>query len=984
MFKHVEIMRKSSFKIMSKTYGGRCKDKNEAIYDAYPLKNLVKLLCFESLDEARNACQHYNITVRETNVKTSTGSAIEDVIFWRQSSFQEPKDPEKGTLITLQPQKMLRVIEKKLNGATRLAVCRGQVSGEGSSLDLDTVPVQSHAMNRTTHTAEQRITELRASALKEKVREEQAAAQRLAEDESRRNQEDALSNRAEIMRQQDEQRRQADVEIKRRIAEEARTRADKEKEIEQQELENRKRAEVEREMERKRAEEEESRRKQLELEQQECIRQEHERMLRAEQERSRKEEEDKRRRLEEEERRQAALEAERQRQEMEAREAEAQRQLEQQRRLQAEEESRARLYLKQKTDKARRELIFKRWLLKMPRQLGMLEAMEKTMRQIGPVTPRALSIASLASSAVERTYDGSPVQSTRRTSVLRNVLELCLRSSSKHTQTINIAEMVDCAFDTQRPRTLDLSRCGYERTTLLFTVSILLPFSTDDCHQSLCELIKIWIHTRLSYGAVNRKVNGGLDVRVAVVEEPDSVESDAVIIVLPPHWCDDRDSFATVQSLQLLSQRFSSSIPAVLLGFSEERNPNAEHIGERVEAVFDNATFLLCAGLEEPCIENALAASCEILSSDLLNQPFVMTERIPIEKLGLTVAREVIRDDDYLDRRDDVLQHVRAALDCLGEELDDLGRYQNQNEGAVWPPAVFSNKWGVVPDYFGEGVDLPLDWVSSFRLEHTGTLLRDIGDCFCGSVEDVISTLLLDAPVFIRQQAESYLHERLFRDALILAIEWREEHLGSMEKLVCLYAPSGITDTILEGTMYRWKKHVDKGVPHVLRIENDAPSDSNDPVESHFAEPFHNLRVVNEETDPQPLGALVQHVHDSEEIERDLEHYLGRNEETEQNRGHLCADEQETDVSLVGDWEQRQPKRLASESDDARDYNDYPATKRSRPSSAVVSNDLQDSRALTKKLDAYLDGSCTSRLLIGHRPLSLILRDCPPIPAEYL
>jgi hypothetical protein len=123
---------------MSKTFGARKKDTGEAIYDAYPLTRLMELLCFEDFDEARGACKHYNITVKE--VKASSSSSTVEIIFWRQSDFKEPLHPEKGHVINLKPKKMMRTIERKLNGATRLAVCRGEVSGEGAALLMSLPP----------------------------------------------------------------------------------------------------------------------------------------------------------------------------------------------------------------------------------------------------------------------------------------------------------------------------------------------------------------------------------------------------------------------------------------------------------------------------------------------------------------------------------------------------------------------------------------------------------------------------------------------------------------------------------------------------------------------------------------------------------------------------------------------------------------------------------------------------------------------------
>jgi hypothetical protein len=119
---------------MSKTYGTKKKDTGEGLYDQYLLKDLVHLLCFEDEEEARNACEHYNITVKRLPLE-STSREHADIIFWRNSNFQEPRDPAKGVLIRLIPKKMNRVIEKKISGATRLAICRGEVSGIGATLE---------------------------------------------------------------------------------------------------------------------------------------------------------------------------------------------------------------------------------------------------------------------------------------------------------------------------------------------------------------------------------------------------------------------------------------------------------------------------------------------------------------------------------------------------------------------------------------------------------------------------------------------------------------------------------------------------------------------------------------------------------------------------------------------------------------------------------------------------------------------------------
>ena len=81
MFKYVEQMRKMAFQRMYKLFGSR--SGKTIKYDAYPLKNLIRLLCFA--------------------------------------------DEEDEPMNRLNPRKMA-IIEKKVLGLTRLAICRGDLS----------------------------------------------------------------------------------------------------------------------------------------------------------------------------------------------------------------------------------------------------------------------------------------------------------------------------------------------------------------------------------------------------------------------------------------------------------------------------------------------------------------------------------------------------------------------------------------------------------------------------------------------------------------------------------------------------------------------------------------------------------------------------------------------------------------------------------------------------------------------------------------
>ena len=197
--------------IMSRTYGAKHKTTGQSFYDEYPLENLVKLLCFEDEDEARAACMHYGITLEG------------NIIRWRNSKFAEPRDPDKGIILTLKPKKMMRTIECKLGGATRLSVCRGGVSGEGATL---------YATSRTSVSAEQ----AKKNSTEEKARQQQQQRQLMLEQQKQQQQQQQEEARLMEVAKKEAERKRLQV-----IAEERRA-----KQLENEEREAKAREEKER------------------------------------------------------------------------------------------------------------------------------------------------------------------------------------------------------------------------------------------------------------------------------------------------------------------------------------------------------------------------------------------------------------------------------------------------------------------------------------------------------------------------------------------------------------------------------------------------------------------------------------------------------------------------------------------------------------------------------------------------------------------
>ena len=135
MFKDVAEVRITAMQTMAKAYGGFRKGGEKNLFDKYPLLKLADLLCFETVAEARDVCQHHNITfVRGDDNGTYGGEWIE----WKKPLVNAlVVGPGQGhfnaDITPLQTLKMTKTIEKKRQNATRLAVCRGQVSGQDMS-----------------------------------------------------------------------------------------------------------------------------------------------------------------------------------------------------------------------------------------------------------------------------------------------------------------------------------------------------------------------------------------------------------------------------------------------------------------------------------------------------------------------------------------------------------------------------------------------------------------------------------------------------------------------------------------------------------------------------------------------------------------------------------------------------------------------------------------------------------------------------------
>lgn len=605
MFKYVEEMRRIGLRIMSKTFGTRRKDDGEPFFDSYPLKDLVRLFCFESADEARKACQHFNIAVGEEEVKatissqkdTGTKKVVLEVIRWRKSDWRDPRDPSKGTRIGLSPRKMIRTIESKLNGATRLAICRGDVSGEEATIK-NLILNPPNAVNRNSSVAVALAqTKLERRMSQQQYQEEERRKRHLRQEQKR------LEDERERKRLEEEQRKQEEEKLQ-RIQEEMRREAEKRR-LEEEERAKQKAEEEERkrkdlllkqEQERKRREEEELKRaRELEAARiaAAAAAAEKERKRLEEEQRKAREKEEQRRRAEEaaierkrqielerkrveEQRRQRALRelAERRRREEEARRAELLRQQrereeeeERKRKEKEEEERRIEEAWQQKVNRARKLLAWKRWYDAYSTRRYAIDSTKHSLSHIDPTfTTTSLPIGFAqgiiaSSSQKDQVY---PPRLEFQSDEERSKDLLFYRLSNEPADSVDVSKLIRDRLQEhfQANATGDClvqwaNQFQTGKSVVLFKLVVILPHGRTHDGIHLNQMIRTWTYSKLRFNEIlTSEFPCGprtFDVRTIVIDESDNNKNetygnvDAALFVIPPD-CKDKSEFVNGQS----------------------------------------------------------------------------------------------------------------------------------------------------------------------------------------------------------------------------------------------------------------------------------------------------------------------------------------------------------------------------------------------------------------------------------------------------
>jgi len=1012
MFKHVEMMRKLAFKIGAKTYGARKKDTGEPIYDSYPLQKLAHLLCFEDMDEARAACKHYNITVKEMKVKSSSSGQVgkAEIIFWKASEFREARDPEKGTILPLRPRKMMRTIESKLRGTTRLGVCRGEVSGEGASLtDPPAVRMAPpDSLSQAVADASAVASGLSAAELMKRqqelfLREQEAAEARRKEAEKLRLKRD---------QEQRDQKRLEEIE-KRKAAERERIKQlNREQEEKKQEEERKRLAGIQRQEEIKEQQEREERER-LEKEAQEAARRKEEERQRQLAEAARKKaeaEEKERHRLEairlEEERRQQAIRNEEDRlrkaEEARKREEEERQRLEEllrqeeERRYQEEIAWRRAQELQDRVNKARKLLLLRRWKEKLPQEFKTRLCAQQSIQRIDPTflmaSPNQYDFLN-----PEITLARSPAKPKSKPTVV-NTRKALNRILAKNISPLNVASVMLDTICSDEELMQHMQQKGYAsntndgtKATFLFKVAVILPEPEGLEEDSMFELIHAWLSKNLQYGTVNtvQRVDpttvNVVEVRVLFVQWDANnpvTGCDAGLFVIPPAFCNgDWSNSRKVEAISsafdcmdhetprvayILAEKFDSDFYAQANEFLTACLPNAS---EEIPVVFPSA-------VSEFALDGSLKMSLRSLIDSILQEFHPVVERVSV----LRLASRCISDTLWKSSSFDALQSAGATLLELHKELESAGRSMEQN-WVGWPGNDFAGSDGLVRGYFGEHLHLPTSWTSRVFRDTAMSRIMDLHALFQKSVAAAVHQLLVNARKNTQQECQDMLEKRQYRKCLQHALQFSDAEDD------ILYLPRGTACMIAMNTIESIigsEAYLGTALSEDPEYDPDIARDTEGmqmQQQAVFTTPLSqrdNIEAVDEKN-------VVQEAQDIFAKSRTISPAppLGVSTPAGMMTPPTTLDDSTpAPVGTISPLPTNNNKRHWTDSnyDDAK-------TKRSRShrSSMKKSRAQRESSAFTKKLQALLKGEATVDMMVGNTTLAKLVRNTPllKVSQEY-
>lgn len=836
MYKYVEAMRKACFKIMARTFGFRKRETNEAVNDEYPLENLVNLLCFEDMEEAKEACKHYNIACGK--VSTSEADGIE-MIFWRKSEFKEPQDPIKGIIIPLRPKKMNRTIESKLGGATRLAVCRGEASGIGATLDS---ALFADAAAKRSAQIQQKLEEeilKRQNAIEEK---------RLADEEKKRSE--------ELKRIEHER-----IEREKRLFQEnqARELAEKQEARQKEELlrieQQRKEADAKRQEQEHLKAVEDANRKKEEDERIRLLRIEHER-LKAEEEAKERKRAEELQRIQAEKERQEQIQREKEEAMRRIQQEERRRQLELERKRREEierkrlereaEERRVELEWIRKIELAKKCVCLRRWLARTKLSHCGKYQTRKTIEELDPFSTVALQTAPII--ARRSSLPAFPIEKESR-----SFEDVLYQLGTDMQEKIDISRVfLEVLLAKGIPELIRSTRSNIStkelKNTYLFKLGLIIAVDDISCSTSI-ELIKLWLDSRFPLNEVRIANHLHTEVRTVTticnIDDLEAEKCDGLIYLIPPGSKSNSD--------------IDISIPVIPIKLEDSMS------GEN----YDSLLMAACKALFDNVVRDT-----EIPIIEKISLPRLFSIILTKTMFSLPNEEENIHNLPY---------HVqRKAFDKLSESLSKYcldvinfaaraipgltSRYKN-------PATEFSQDSIKIVHYFSADDDLPFSWKNISKMNVNERKIAALFPRYTkeASFKAFLQDLLHNAPSSVHHRCNSLMNAHDLTNCIKAALASFSESFISDEFSV--YLPLGdvgnIIDLYLKSIPFQGPKvrhlavaPVDQDNPLDEEVELQYVSPMKSKQSSPIRSPFTSKRILQENKLNQRKRAKTEDISD--------------------------------------------------------------------------------------------------------------------------
>jgi hypothetical protein len=349
-------------------------------------------------------------------------------------------------------------------------------------------------------------------------------------------------------------------------------------------------------------------------------------------------------------------------------------------------------------------------------------------------------------------------------------------------------------------------------------------------------------------------------------------------------------------------------------------------------------TFLSPQRLEENILD-----LIDHLVNTLNATPPMIVERWSLIRMFVKIVSAILWNET-LDRREDIGRQVKQIISDLINELSASSQGLEFVE-TNWPAIEFATCASPipnVPDYFGPGADLPINWASHSNKSSIESELLGYADSLMGSFPDVIEDLLAEAPHSVRSKCQILLDSRLSKRCLQTALLFKLQEDERRPDCRYVYLPAGLArdaiNRVVSAFVERGRGGKSYSLSHLVPVADTAVFDLN------FVESI--------DQPPQETPNLLREVVVSKRSFTDST-----------SPPNICDDKPVPATSVLPS------KRRRTVANKERH---------------VLSNNLSESLSFTKKLEGLLYGSESIDFMIGGGKsfLSAALKDAPALITE--